>query len=218
MAATREGGRAVAALVLAGGASSRMGEEKALLRLPDGRSALAAVVAAARAAVPTVYISTGSRERGEALLATLAQPLPTLLIDDQPGAGPLAAVTAALRRVEEEGVLLLPVDAPLLQPALLRLLAQRFIESDSSLVQPVANGWARPLPAVYGRALLPCGEHLLAAGRRDLRALAGCMEARAATVAEDALRGVDPALLSLLNANTPAEWQTLCALAAEAGR
>jgi molybdopterin-guanine dinucleotide biosynthesis protein A len=191
-----------------------MGAEKALLRLPDGRSALAAVVDAVRASTESVYLAAGSREQGERLLASLAALRPTLLIDEQPGEGPLAALALALRRVEVDGLLLLPVDAPLLQPALVHLLNDRFAAADVDAVLPEADGWARPLPAVYGRTLLPCAEALLAAGRRDLRALAGCAGMRVELVGEDMLRAADPQLLSLRNANTPEEWQALLTLAA----
>ena len=191
-----------------------MGAEKALLRLPDGRSALTAVVDTARGVTGAVYLAAGTPEQGERLLAVLAAPGPALLLDERPGEGPLAAVTAGLRQVAADGVLVLPVDAPLLRAAVARLLVERFATGTVDAVLPEAGGWARPLPAVYGRALLPCADALLAEGRRDLRALADCPDARVERVAEEELRRADPHLLSLRNANTPEEWQALLALAA----
>jgi molybdenum cofactor guanylyltransferase len=204
----------VAALVLAGGASRRMGVDKALLRLPDGRTALEAVLHAAASVTSRVLLAAGTTGHAEILLAALAPPHPGVLLDDQPGEGPLAALAGALRRADADGVLLLAVDTPLLQPALLRLLVARFQAPDVSLVQPEAGGGLQPMPAIYARGLATCADALLAQGRRDLLALGRCAARQARTLDEAELRRADPELCSLLSANTPAEWQALLAVAA----
>jgi molybdopterin-guanine dinucleotide biosynthesis protein A len=203
----------VTALVLAGGASRRMGADKALLRLPDGRTALAAVLQAAASVTSRVLLAAGTTSRTEMLLAELAPPHPDVLLDDNPGEGPLAALAGALRRVETDGVLLLAVDTPLLQPALLRLLVARLQAPDVSLVQPDAGGSLQPMPAIYARSLAACAAALLAQGRRDLLALSRCAARQARILGEAELRQADPELHSLLSANTPAEWQALLAVA-----
>jgi molybdopterin-guanine dinucleotide biosynthesis protein A len=204
----------VAALVLAGGASRRMGEDKALLRLPDGRTALQAVLLAARSVTARVVLATGTAERAAMLLAGVAAPQPAILIDDRPGEGPLAALAGALRHTEADGVLLLAVDTPLLQPGLLRLLIARFQAPDVLVVQPEAAGGLQPMPAIYARDLAACASRLLAQGRRDLQALCRHAAGHAQILGESELRHADPELRSLLSANTPAEWQALLKLAA----
>src|SRR5579871_90786 len=112
---------AVAVVVLAGGASRRMGREKALLTLPDGRIALQAVVEAARAVADIVLLAVRSRADGDRLVATLPSPPPDLLIDQTPGAGPLHALAGALADAPAPLLLALAVDTPLVRPELLRM-------------------------------------------------------------------------------------------------
>ncbi|MGH2345632.1 MAG: NTP transferase domain-containing protein, partial [Chloroflexota bacterium] len=83
--------------VLAGGASRRMGSDKALLRLPDGRTACTAVLETARQVTERVILLVDTEQHGEQLLRTLTPPLPEVLLDEMPGAGPLGALDGALR-------------------------------------------------------------------------------------------------------------------------
>ncbi len=102
----------IAAVVLAGGASSRMGASKALLPFA-GQPLAARALARLRPQAGVVYLNV--REH-DPVLASLGAPL----IPDPPqwrGAGPLAGVAAALRRAEVDGfayVATAPCDAPFL--------------------------------------------------------------------------------------------------------
>lgn len=111
------------AIILAGGRSSRMGQDKALLQL-NGQSQLSRTVALAKAAgCDQILISRNQ---------------PGFIYDLYPAAGPLAGIQAALLQVHAANCLILPVDTPLLQPSLLRLLWQ----------YPCASFQGSPLPAV----------------------------------------------------------------------
>jgi len=112
-----------AAYVLAGGRSTRMGQDKALLPLA-GKPLIERAVAKLRRLTPDVRI-LGSR-------AELA-PFAPLVPDLHPGCGPMAGMEAALTHSSHEWSLVVPVDMPFLPAALLR----RW--TDAVLNQPVAR-------------------------------------------------------------------------------
>jgi molybdopterin-guanine dinucleotide biosynthesis protein A len=201
-----------------------MGREKALLQLPDGRTTLQVVVAAARAVADPVLLSVRSRPEGERLLTTLLLPAPDLLVDHTPGAGPLCALAGALEAASAPLLLALAVDMPLVRPALLRLLAAALApgkyaqhgetetrRSDYDLALPMIGGVPQPLPACYAASLAPLATRLVREGAHSLRALHTHAEARPCLLDEATLRRADPDLRSFIGANTPEEWVRLLA-------
>lgn len=92
----------VAAVVLAGGASRRLGADKLTLRR-DGRTLLAHVVAGAAAACSPVVVVGPRTQVGVEVVWTREQP---------PGGGPVPALRAGLDRVPTPLVALLAGDAP----------------------------------------------------------------------------------------------------------
>lgn len=156
----REPGTPVAGLVLTGGASRRMGRDKASLVLGDGRTC-ARTVADRLVQVADPVLEVG---RGASGLPTVA--------DDLPAAGPLAALAsgwAALARAGHAGpVLVLACDLPAVTVPLLRLLARA--PGDGTVV-PVVDGRAQPLCARFGAAALDRCRGLVDGGHRSMRAL-----------------------------------------------
>ncbi|HVC81092.1 MAG TPA: NTP transferase domain-containing protein [Chloroflexota bacterium] len=212
-----------AAAILAGGAGSRMGRDKGLLTLPDGRTACAAVVEAARAAASRVVLLVDTEEHAARLLRALAPPLPEVLLDRDPGAGPLGALAGALAAADEPALLLLAVDMPLIRPAVLWALYARWREATQDapgpssrtvgcVTVPIIGGMAQPMPACYDTRLAEAATRLLTAGRRDLRALLGAPEACLFRLSEEESAALDPGLGSFRGANTPEEWRAIRAL------
>jgi molybdopterin-guanine dinucleotide biosynthesis protein A len=207
------------AVVLAGGGSRRMGGDKALLRLPDGRSALEAVLAAAQQGAGRVFLSVDTMEHGLQLARPLSAP-PLIVPDTAPGQGPLAALAGAMHATNARGLLVLAVDSPLVLPGVLEILYQAWLEAgqcEDGIAAPVVGGVLQPLPACYATALAPVADRLLAAGARSLRAFLQCSDVRLCRVPEAALRHADPSLRSCAGANTPGEWQDLIARVAQPG-
>lgn len=198
-----------AAAILAGGGSRRMGRDKALLTLPDGRTACAAVVEAARAVASRIVLLVESEEHAERLLRAITAPLPEVLLDRAPGAGPLSSFAAALETAREPALLLLAVDMPLIRSAVLAALYAAWQHAESGIVTPLIGGMAQPMPACYDTRLAPEAARLLAAGRRDLRALLDIPGARVHRLPEADLLALDPDLRSFTGANTPEEWVAL---------
>lgn len=99
--------------VLAGGRSSRMGRDKALLELA-GHPLIAHAVAKLRRVAIDVHILAGAAP-GHPALAAFAP----LVFDRHPGCGPAAGIEAALAHSVHDWNLILPVDLPFLPGALL---------------------------------------------------------------------------------------------------
>ena len=136
------------AAVLAGGRSTRMGRDKALVDL-GGRTLIEHALALLRAMGAEPVIA-GNRPDLSAFAPVLN--------DLHPGCGPLSGIEAALTWADEQGadrVLFLPVDLPLLPPVVLRLLVERATMTDARATVPTLLGRAQPLCSVLHTALLP---------------------------------------------------------------
>lgn len=196
----------VVGVVLAGGASRRMGHDKAALRI-DGEPLVRRAVGRLRRALAEVVVV------GSPALASLV-PDTRVIADEWPGRGPLGALATALRATDAEWVLLVACDMPFLQAPLIREIARL------ALAQPPAEVIAvrgprglEPLHAAYARACLPLALRRLAGDDVSLRGLLGA--ARVREMAPEEVRRLDPSGLSTLNANTPEEWERALRLASE---
>lgn len=117
----------VAALILASGASSRMGTAKALLDF-DGRPCLALVLAAcAGGGVRRAVVVTAPGEAGERVRARLP-PWAAPVVNPRPERGMLSSLQAGLRALsgDEDAFLIFPVDFPLVRADDVRPLVAAF--------------------------------------------------------------------------------------------
>jgi molybdenum cofactor guanylyltransferase len=130
--------------VLAGGRSSRMGVDKALLYYA-GRPLIAHAVDLLKAARLAPRI-VGSR-------ADLAAYAP-VVEDLHAGCGPLGGIEAALASSTSEWNVFLPVDLPLLPSIFVRYLMERASLTGAPATIPTLAGAAEPLCAVYRCDLL----------------------------------------------------------------
>jgi molybdenum cofactor guanylyltransferase len=96
----------ISAYVLAGGRSSRMGTDKALLQLA-GKPLIAHAVAKLRRITPHVQILAGADGTNSALA-----PYAPLIPDLHPSTGPIGGIEAALVHTSSDWNLILPVDIP----------------------------------------------------------------------------------------------------------
>ena len=133
--------------ILAGGAGSRMGGDKAMADL-GGRPLIAHIAAALDAAGCDV-VAVG---RTEAVAGIRAVP------DDAGGRGPAAGLRTALRVADGRPVVLVATDQPLLIPDTVASMLQLH----GAAVVPIADGTRQVLCAVYRDACLEPLEALLA--------------------------------------------------------
>ena len=144
--------------VLVGGASRRMGRDKALIPW-DGKP-LAVHMLGRLAGVCSRVALVGGSGRGYEHLGRPWWADPPGLA----GAGPMAGLLAALDRAPR--VLLVACDLPGLEPWLLRRLLALGRGRPAAI--PVVAGKLEPLCAVYGAELRPHLRSLLATGRRKM--------------------------------------------------
>ena len=184
----------VAAAVLAGGASRRMGRDKATMAVGGAALASVALGVAARVASPVVLVAPEGHP---------ARRLATRVVAD-PGQGPLAALAAALAALEAGHVLVLAGDHPGLRVELLAHLVGL-----ASLGEAVAcrlGPRLEPLVAVYQRApALAAAEARLAVATGD-HSLLGLLAALDTVVVEEPeWRALDPGGHSFVDLDDPAD-------------
>lgn len=153
-------------VVLAGGRSTRLGQDKICLRLPgDGRDMLARTADLLAARTDGVVVSC---RRSSAIAESGGL---RVIPDEEEGLGPLGGVHSALRALREP-ILVLSCDLPFMDGATLdRLLAARDARPAGAILttfQQVETGYIEALVAVYEPACLPCFEEARARGLRQL--------------------------------------------------
>jgi len=185
----------VAAFILAGGKSTRMGADKAFVAF-DGRTLLARALDLARSLTHDVRI-VGEAEKFRVFAPAVE--------DIFPGCGPLGGIHAALRASEKELNLILAVDMPFVPPALLPFLITRARSSGATVtVTRAASGW-QPLCGVYRREFADVAEQALREGRCKVDALFD--DVRTLAIGEEELEAAGFAASVFRNLNTRGELE-----------
>jgi len=177
--------RTIVGLVLAGGRSTRMGADKALVDF-DGRPLIAHVVERLRPQVDALAISANGEP---ARFASFALPV---LADDAEyrEAGPLAGIAAALAYAQAESHAWLataPCDAPLFPRDLVARLAEALATAGAAIAAAESPRGVEPLFALWRVDLRPAlGAFLAAGGRSPRQFMTAQNAARVAFPASDA--------------------------------
>jgi len=186
----------IAGFIMAGGESSRMGRDKALLRV-DG---VPLIVRTARlvesvAGPPTVV---GNPET--------YSPLGLRVIgDDWPGAGPLGGIATALRHSTAEWNLVVACDLPHLTRLWLAYLVSRAVASGADAVLPMNDRGAEPLCAMYHNGCEPAIRAALERGTRKVTT--GLEGVRVEFIAPAEWKAFDSDGLLFKNMNSPEDFE-----------
>lgn len=191
----KQSGNDLTGLVLAGGASRRMGRDKAFLEL-DGRPLIQIVVERMRGVCSEVLIVSGD-------VAPYTEFGVPVVQDRFPNVGVLGGLHAGLYAASHELTLAVGCDMPFLQPDLLRAFAGWAADVDVALLRRGEH--VEPLHAAYRRTCLPAMEKTIQAGRH--RIISFFSEVRVRYVTPEEVRPFDPQLASFRNLNTPEEWK-----------
>lgn len=162
--------------IFVGGASSRMGATKGLLKAPDGtgRTLVERLVSETRRALSDVRVVLVGRHPAYEFLGMES------LLDAKVGVGPLGGIVALLKAARlsgQQGGLVLACDLPYLEAPLISRLAM--CEPDAALLCPREDGLFQPLFARYDVSLLADFEKALSEDKRALQPLLSEHGARA---------------------------------------
>lgn len=134
----------LSAIILAGGQSRRMGQDKACMAI-DSIPLLTRVYTVARDCAPVVYVVTPRREQYRALLPAECHFIDEVpLVDETESHGPLVGFAQGLAQVQSAWVLLLACDLPRLRAAILQEAIHRLptlAEPTIALLSQDENGW-----------------------------------------------------------------------------
>lgn len=132
-------------VLLAGGKSTRMGQDKALLEV-DGKPLLLHGVERLKPHVRELYVIGDPRLYGHLW--------PAVMADEIPGLGPLGGIVTAMGAARHDRLLVLAVDVPGVNAALLERLT-RELPDDADALVPRHAGQLEPMVAAYHRRCLP---------------------------------------------------------------
>jgi len=149
----------ITGVILAGGKSSRFGENKALAHF-RGIPMIQRVIESLRQLFPEILLVTNSPgEYGE-----LGVPVVRDIVPDQ---GPLGGIVTAFQNTLNDRIFVVGCDMPALEPGpILRILAEGGV-ADAGI--PVHDGVREYLMALYSRRLLPRLACCLSEGKLSLR-------------------------------------------------
>jgi molybdopterin-guanine dinucleotide biosynthesis protein A len=199
---TIEQAKATSGIVLAGGASSRLGRDKRRLRLwgEGGPTLLEHTVAVLARLCADVVVVLNDADEWPGLPARL-------VADVAPGGGPLVGIYSGLRAAQRDYARVVAADMPFLNAALRRAMLDRPRDYDALVPRSLRPGAARntldaePLHAIYAKACLEPMRAAIEGGRRQVAAFFPSVRV-AYLEPEETLRH-DPSGRSLLNVNTP---------------
>ena len=196
--------------MLAGGRSSRMGTPKAALEWHGSTLLRRTAGILARATAGPVVVVRATGQDLPDLPGTV-----TVVDDPRDGKGPVQGIAAGLGALagDAEAAFVTSTDLPFLHPAFVeRVLRVLGAPADGPEVAlPVARGYQQPLAAAYRTGLAQLAERLVKEDRlRPAFLFAECRVERlddATLLADPALAKLDPDLDSVLNVNTPDDYQ-----------
>ncbi len=160
MSTPQRASRPFAAAVLAGGQSSRMGTDKALLQTAQGRL-LDRQLDLLRRLHPAELLISG--RAGVDYAVSDAR----VVADNQPGEGPAGGLLTLLEHLQQPHLLVLAVDMPSMTSAFLESLLTQ-TETERGIVPYLGSGY-EPLVALYPRTILSIWRPLWDAGERKLQ-------------------------------------------------
>lgn len=191
------------AVILAGGKSTRMGENKAFLPFGD-RPMLQRVMDTLQPNFDDLILVTNEPEHFMDL------PDVRIVSDVEADQGPLGGLFAGLLASRGQHNLVVGCDYPFLNHLLLDYLWS--LRTWGDVVVPLTSEALSPICAIYDRRVLPTLYEALQDGERAVMGLYPRLQVH--YVREDELLPYDPQLLSFRNVNTPEDYrEALTALA-----
>ena len=148
-----------AAIILAGGKSSRMGRDKAMLSI-NGRPLIEHIIETLRPVVGEIIISASE-------ISAYSFSDVRVVADEIPDQGPFHGIVQAMRSARFPLCFIISCDIPEVPVRLVRRMIALAHNADGAV--PVCGGYAEPMCAVYSKKILPLMKLSLAEGNRRLQ-------------------------------------------------
>ncbi len=184
--------------VLAGGKSSRMGRNKALMRLGQKTLVLRALETL-EPFVCEVNLLAPPSQYGRLGVPVIA--------DRWPNQGPLAAVCTALLHSDADWNIFLACDLPFVSRRFMELLAGRIHRTSSDAVVPRAEDAWQPLSAAYHAR---CRRQFVRAFEEGERSITRLLDkVTVNTITQNDMLAAGLSQTELTNVNTPEDWERI---------
>lgn len=185
----------ITGVILAGGKSSRMGRNKALLEI-GGKRIVESTVALFESLFSEVTLVTNTpSEYSDLGIKTVA--------DIFPHKGPLGGIHTGLNCSSYDYSFVVSCDMPFLKRKLIEYLIG--LRDGFDVVVPILRGRYEPLHALYSRGCLKPVEAIIEEG--DLRIIGFYPEVRVREVHEDEFTSFNPEPSAFININTPEDYR-----------
>ncbi len=187
----------VTGILLAGGKSRRMGEDKRYLVVGE-QTLLERGLSVLRSAFQEV-------------LVVIAQDSPSLGVDARvvrdlvPDCGSLGGLYTGLIQATTSYIFVVACDMPFLNQAVIAQFTSRRVAVD--IVMAKLAGQLHPMHALYGKRCVPVVEQMIQARRLKIQEMVSQPPLQVQYVTEDDLFTLDPSWRSFLNVNTVAELE-----------
>lgn len=183
----------ITAVILVGGKSRRMGQDKAFLPV-GGLPVIERIIQALQGCFKQLLLVGDRPER-------FAQYHLPVLPDSYPGSS-LGGLYTGLQHAETDRIFVTSCDIPFPNPDLIQRVCADTETYDA--VIPATQGGLEPLFALYHKSCLPAMQAALEAGNFRITALLQQLQIK--TIAPEQLGQIDATGRSLLNINTPDEY------------
>lgn len=184
----------IGCVILAGGKSSRMGTDKALLEI-DGKNFIKQL-SEELSCFEEKLIARGTNSE----IADISWPA---IPDIYPERGPIGGLHAALSRCESEALFCVSCDMPLIKSSLVKYICDFMQEEYDAVITQTEDGRIHPLCAVYRKSAADIFEQQMIMGNNRL--MSACDRMRAKYVTIDFEEGAQ----QLFNVNTPKDYLEL---------
>ena len=193
--------------ILAGALNTRMsGRNKAFLEI-GGQTILNRLIATLKPIFRQILLVTRHPEQYAEL------PVRAVL-DVYAARSSLTGIHAGLKHSDAGYALMVPCDAPFLQPSLIRLLLDE-IAPEVDAVVPQVKGYYEPLCAIYSKRCLSPIEAQLEGGQYKITRFFDRI--RLKILPEELIKAADPEMLSFLNVNTPEALKAIQGMGLKSG-
>ena len=209
MSGDKHGLTTTSAVVLAGGSSSRFGDDKGVVKLA-GKPLIGHVVDAVLSIVDETIVVTSSAER----VAEYRQLVPDcvkFIVDKRESKGPLIGALTGFSVASSKYAVVVPFDTPFVSRDIVSLLFELCV-GRSAVIPRWPNGQIEPLHAVYQvKVAMVAAEAAMAEGRLDMRGMIERMRG-VRFISTLVISEIDPGLKSFFNINTPLDLKKAAAM------